>query len=108
MMEVHDCFSITELVIYEGLGISPMGRAREDVEAGFFELGGQIPCQTDGGLKCFGHPIGATGLRMIYEVYQQFQGKAGPCQVPDMKYGLTHNFGGYPPKGIAAISILGR
>ena len=68
MMEVHDCFSITELVNYEDLLISPRGKAREDVNAGFFELDGKIPCQPDGGLKCFGHPIGASGLRMLYEV----------------------------------------
>ena len=61
MMEIHDCFSITEFVTYEDLLISPRGRAKEDVDAGFFELDGKIPCQPDGGLKCFGHPIGASG-----------------------------------------------
>jgi acetyl-CoA C-acetyltransferase len=66
MMEVHDCFSITELTEYEDLGISPRGRAKEDIEAGFYDIDGKIPCQPDGGLKCFGHPIGASGLRMMY------------------------------------------
>ena len=108
VMEVHDCFSITELVVYEDLLISPRGRAREDVEAGFFELDGEIPCQPDGGLKCFGHPIGATGLRMIYEIYKQFQGKSGPRQAKNLKFGLTHNFGGFPPRGIASLCILGQ
>ena len=108
VMEVHDCFSITELIIYEDLLISPRGRAREDVESGFFEMDGKIPCQPDGGLKCFGHPIGATGLRMIYEIYKQFQGKCGPRQIKDPKYGLTHNFGGFPPRGVASICILGQ
>ena len=107
LLEVHDCFSITELVVYEDLLISPRGKAKDDVDAGFFELGGQIPCQTDGGLKCFGHPIGATGLRMIYEIYKQFQGKCGPRQAKNLRYGLTHNFGGFPPRGLASICILG-
>lgn len=108
LLEVHDCFSITELVAYEDLLISPRGRAGEDVEAGFFELNGRIPCQADGGLKCFGHPIGASGLRMIYEVYKQFQGKCGPRQVKNLKYGLTHNFGGFPARGVASVCILGQ
>ena len=108
MMEVHDCFSITELVTYEDLQISPKGRAKEDIDAGFFELNGQIPCQSDGGLKCFGHPIGASGLRMMYEMYKQLQGKAGPRQVKNPKFGLTHNLGGVPPRNVASIFIVGR
>ena len=107
MMEVHDCFSITELVTYEDLLISPRGRAWEDVEAGFFELGGKIPCQPDGGLKCFGHPIGASGLRMLYEMYKQLQGKAGPRQIKDPKLGLTHNLGGFPPRAVVSVAIVG-
>ena len=74
---VHDCFTITELIIYEDLGFSPRGKASEDVAAGTFSLEGELPVNTDGGLKCFGHPIGASGIRMIYEVYKQIQGKAG-------------------------------
>lgn len=108
MMEVHDCFSITELVTYEDLGISPRGRAKEDIDSGLFELGGQIPCQPDGGLKCFGHPIGASGLRMMYEMYKQLQGKAGPRQVKNPKFGLTHNLGGVPPRNVVSINIVGR
>jgi acetyl-CoA C-acetyltransferase len=107
MMEVHDCFSITELVTYEDLGISPRGKAKEDIDAGFFELGGKIPCQPDGGLKCFGHPIGASGLRMMYEMYKQLQGKAGPRQVKNPKFGLTHNLGGVPVRNVVAINIVG-
>ncbi len=107
MMEVHDCFSITELVTYEDLLISPRGRAWEDVEAGFFELDGKIPCQPDGGLKCFGHPIGASGLRMMYEMYKQFQGKAGPRQINNPKLGLTHNLGGQPFSSVCAVCIVG-
>jgi len=107
MMETHDCFSITELTEYEDLGISPRGRAKEDIEAGFFDLDGKIPCQPDGGLKCFGHPIGASGLRMMYEMYKQLQGKAGPRQIKDPKFGLTHNMGGIPPLNVVSVCIAG-
>ncbi len=108
MFEVHDCFSITELVTYEDLAISARGRAAEDVEAGFYDLNGVIPCQPDGGLKCFGHPIGASGLRMIYEMYKQLQGRAGQRQIKDPKFGLTHNLGGNPPRSIVSVTIIGR
>ena len=93
LAEVHDCFSITEAITMEDLGFSPRGKVRDDIESGFFDLDGQLPVQTDGGLKCFGHPIGASGLRMIYEVYKQLQGKAGPRQVNDAKVGLAMNKG---------------
>ena len=102
--EVHDCFSITEAVIYEDLQWSPRGHTRDDIYAGTYELDGELPVNTDGGLKCFGHPIGASGLRMMYEEYKQLQGKAGPRQVKDCKYGLTHNLGGAP--GSATVSVL--
>ena len=109
MMEVHDCFSITELVTYEDLHISPPGGAVKDVMDGFYNLqGGGVPCQTDGGLKCFGHPIGASGLRMAYEVYLQLTGRAGPRQLKDMRLGLTHNLGGFPFMNVCSIGILGR
>lgn len=108
MIEVHDCFSITELVTMEDLHISPPGGAVKDVMDGFYNAGGKIPCQIDGGLKCFGHPIGASGLRMIYEVYLQMQGRAGARQLPDPRYGLTHNVGGNPFENVCGVSILGR
>ena len=108
MMEVHDCFSITELVTYEDLHISPPGGAVKDVMDGFYNLDGGVPCQVDGGLKCFGHPIGASGLRMIYEMYLQFHGRAGERQLEDPKFGLTHNLGGFPFMNISCISILGK
>lgn len=107
MMEVHDCFSITELVTYEDLLISPRGRAAEDVEAGFFDLDSKLPCQPDGGLKCFGHPIGASGLRMLYEMYKQLQDKADRRQIRDPKLGLTHNLGGFPPRAAVSVTIVG-
>jgi acetyl-CoA C-acetyltransferase len=106
--EVHDCFSITELTIMEDLQFSPRGRVSEDIEAGTFALDGALPVNTDGGLKCFGHPIGATGLRMLYEVYKQLQGKAGPRQVKDPRLGLTHNQGGEPGSATVSVIIAGN
>jgi acetyl-CoA C-acetyltransferase len=107
MMELHDCFSVTELVTYEDLQISPRGKARNDVEAGFFAIDGEIPSQPDGGLKCFGHPIGASGLRMLYEMYKQLQGKAEERQLKDPKLGLTHNLGGFPQMNVVSVVIAG-
>ena len=107
LMEVHDCFSITELVTMEDLFVSADGRATHDVLDGFYDRDGGVPCQIDGGLKCFGHPIGASGLRMAYEVYTQLLGRAGARQLSAPSIGLTHNLGGVPYQGIAAISILG-
>ncbi|MBE0557443.1 MAG: acetyl-CoA acetyltransferase, partial [Proteobacteria bacterium] len=75
MMELHDCFSITEMVTYEDLHISERGNAWKDALDGFYDRDGKIPAQIDGGLKCFGHPIGASGLRMLYEMYLQLLGR---------------------------------
>lgn len=107
MAEVHDCFSITEAVTMEDLKFSPRGKVRDDIESGFFDLDGQLPVQPDGGLKCFGHPIGASGLRMIYEMYKQLQGKAGPRQIKNPKLGLTHNLGGTPDGCAIYVGIVG-
>lgn len=108
MMEVHDCFSITELVTYEDLHISKRGKAVHDVMDGFYDRDGKIPCQIDGGLKCFGHPVGASGIRMLYEMYLQLHGRAGKRQLKNPKYGLTHNLGGFPFQNICSISIVGK
>jgi acetyl-CoA C-acetyltransferase len=109
LIEVHDCFSVTELVTMEDLHISAEGRAINDVLDGFYDADGTIPCQIDGGLKCFGHPIGASGLRMIYELYLQMQGRAGPRQrAKEPTLGLTHNLGGFPHQNVCSISIIGR
>jgi acetyl-CoA C-acetyltransferase len=109
MAEVHDCFSITEFVTMEDLHISPKGGAYEDVMNGFYDLDGTVPCQVDGGLKCFGHPIGASGLRMIYAMYEQLLERVPEeRKVKNPKYGLTHNLGGQPAKNVCAISIVGR
>jgi len=106
--EVHDCFTITELIIYENFGFSPRGKAKEDIDSGFFERGGGLPVNIDGGLKCFGHPIGASGLRMAYEIYKQLQGKADlpERQIRNPRTGLSHTFGG-PPQ-ISAVAIFGN
>jgi acetyl-CoA C-acetyltransferase len=108
MMEVHDCFSITELVTMEDLHISEPGRACNDIMEGFYDRDGQLPCQVDGGLKCFGHPIGASGLRMLYEMYLQLHGRAGERQLENPRFGLTHNLGGFPQMNICSIAIVGR
>jgi acetyl-CoA C-acetyltransferase len=109
LIEVHDCFSVTELVTMEDLYISPEGGAIRDVLDGFYDADGTVPCQIDGGLKCFGHPIGASGLRMIYEMYLQLQGRAGERQRKETpQIGLTHNVGGFPHQNVCSISIIGR
>ncbi len=108
MMEVHDCFSITEFVTMEDLHISPLGGALKDVMDGFFNMDGGVPCQVDGGLKCFGHPIGASGIRMVYEMYLQLHGRAAERQLEDPKLGLTHNLGGFPFMNVCSIGIVGK
>jgi len=106
--EVHDCFTITELTIMEDLQFSQEGKAPEDVAAGRYSLKGELPVNTDGGLKCFGHPIGATGLRMMYEVYKQLQGKADKRQIKNPTIGLTHNQGGEPGAAVVSVAIVGN
>ena len=108
MMEVHDSFSITELVTMEDLHISERGKAWRDALNGVYDIDGEVPCQVDGGLKCFGHPIGASGLRMIYEMYLQLHGRAGERQLENPAFGLTHNLGGFPAMNVCSISIVGK
>ncbi len=104
--EVHDCFTITELVTYGDLGLCDSREATERLRAGEFDPGGSMPVNVSGGLKSHGHPIGATGCRMIYEATKQLQGRADGVQVPDAELGLCHNLGG--PGSLCAITILGR
>jgi len=106
---VHDCFTITELIICEDLGFSERGKASEDVRKGTFELKGEIPINTDGGLKCFGHPVGASGIRMLYEVYNQLLHRVGEeKQLDNPKLGLAHGVGGTPiDSSTGAVVILG-
>nr|MDO8109421.1 acetyl-CoA acetyltransferase [Candidatus Sigynarchaeota archaeon] len=106
LAEVHDCFTITELVNCEDLGFCDRGKAPEELKKGTFNWDGAIPVNASGGLKCFGHPIGATGCRMLVELTKQLQGKADGKQVKDPKLGLAHNLGG--AFTVAAITILGK
>jgi len=103
--QVHDCFTLTELLTYEDLGFCQKGEAKAHIAAGTFELSGALPVNTDGGLKSFGHPTGATGVRMIYENTLQLQGRAGARQVKDVAVALSHNIGGHPTA--CGIAILG-
>jgi acetyl-CoA C-acetyltransferase len=108
LAEVHDCFTITELAIYENFGFSPWGKARDDIDSGFFTREGGLPVNIDGGLKCFGHPVGASGLRMTYEIYKQLQQKVDnpQRQVKNPRLGLSHTFGG-PPQ-LSAVAVFGN
>src|SRR5438477_168243 len=104
--QVHDCFTLTELLAYEDLRFCEKGAATEHIKSGTFELGGELPVNTDGGLKTFGHPTGATGVRMIYENYKQLQGKAEQRQVKDPTVALSHNIGGAPQAcGVCIVAM---
>jgi len=109
MAEVHDCFTPTELVLMEDLGFSERGMAWKEVMAGAFDLTGDLPVNTDGGLKAFGHPVGASGLRMMYEVWLQMRGVAEPDRqiTTTKKLALTHNLGGYPGEMVSFVGIYG-
>ena len=102
---IHDCFTITELILYEDLGFCPKGNAKDFVEDGIFTMEGELPVNTDGGLKAFGHPQGASGLRMINEIYNQVLGRAGPRQLKAPRLGMTHNLGGAP--GVESVACVG-
>lgn len=108
MVEAHDCFSITELVTMEDLHLSNEGEAWRDILDGVYDADGDTPCQIDGGLKCFGHPIGASGLRMLYELYLQLQGRADERQLDDPRLGMTHNLGGAPHRNVCSVAIVGH
>jgi acetyl-CoA C-acetyltransferase len=108
MLELHDCFSIAELVTIEDLFLSDEGTAAEHILDGKFTLDGAIPAQTDGGLKCFGHPIGASGVRMLYEIYLQLLARAGKRQIArSISSGLAHSLSGYPHQNASSIAIFG-
>jgi acetyl-CoA C-acetyltransferase len=110
MAEVHDCFTPTELVLMEDLGFSERGTAWKEVLAGSFELHGDLPINPDGGLKSFGHPVGASGLRMMFEAWLQLRGEAPDDRriENDRTLALTHNLGGYPGEMVSFVSILGK
>lgn len=105
--ELHDCFSITELVTLEDIGISEEGTAWRAMLDGAFDRDGRFPVQVDGGLKCFGHPVGASGLRMLFEGWLQLTGQAEARQVGTPSLMLTHNLGGGPAQNVCSISIIG-
>lgn len=92
--EVHDCFTIAELIAYEDLAFCKPGQGGSLIEEGETKLGGRIPVNTSGGLKAKGHPVGATGTGQAYEIYLQLTGQADKRQVKDAEIGLTHNVGG--------------
>src|SRR6187397_2007781 len=110
MAEVHDCFTPTELVLMEDLGFAERGMAWKEVLAGTFDLDGDLPVNPDGGLKAFGHPIGASGLRMLFECWLQLRGLAGPRQIASVAAGktkaLTHNLGGGPGACVSFVSVV--
>ncbi|MGB9676035.1 MAG: thiolase domain-containing protein [Candidatus Bathyarchaeales archaeon] len=92
--EVHDCFTIAEIIAYEDLGLCKPGEGGALAESGETKIGGRIPVNTSGGLKAKGHPVGATGTAQAYEIYLQLAGQAEKRQVEDAEIGLTHNVGG--------------
>ncbi|HEX9776122.1 MAG TPA: acetyl-CoA acetyltransferase [Actinomycetota bacterium] len=104
--EVHDCFTITELLNYEDLGFCEPGEGAAFCADGRASADGQLPVNPSGGLKSFGHPIGATGCRMIGELTRQLQGRADGVQVRDPELGLAHNLGG--PGAVCSVTIVGR
>ncbi|HEY1671902.1 MAG TPA: acetyl-CoA acetyltransferase [Streptosporangiaceae bacterium] len=107
LAEVHDCFTPTELVLMEDMGFSDRGQAWKDILAGDFELAGRLPVNPDGGLKSFGHPVGASGLRMLYEAWLQFRGEAGERQLDHPRLAMTHNLGGRPGSCVSFVSLVG-
>ncbi|MCV7057763.1 acetyl-CoA acetyltransferase [Mycolicibacterium gilvum] len=112
MAEVHDCFTITEPVLMEDLGFAERGTAWKAVLAGTFDLDGSLPVNPDGGLKAFGHPVGASGLRMIFECWLQLRGEAPEDRrihtvAPGRTIGLTHNLGGGPGECVSFVSLVG-
>jgi acetyl-CoA C-acetyltransferase len=111
MAEVHDCFTPTELVLMEDLGFAERGMGWKEVLAGTFDLDGELPVNPDGGLKSFGHPIGASGLRMLFECWTQLRHEAGDRQIASVDKGktkaLTHNLGGAPGACVSFVSVVG-
>jgi len=106
--EVHDCFSIAEVIHTEDLGFFKPGEGYKAVEEGLTRLDGPMPINTSGGLKCKGHPVGATGIAQLYEVWKQLRGEAGERRVPkkDLRIGAAHNLGG--TGGTCSFNILER
>ncbi len=102
--EVHDCFTVNELIAYEDLGLCGPGEAPRLLRDGVTAAGGDVPVNLSGGLLSCGHPVGATGLRMVHEAVRQVQGAAGARQIPGARQGVTQNIGG--PGAVAFVSVL--
>ena len=101
--EVHDCFTIAEIVAYEDLGFCKPGEGGRFIEEGKSQIGGEVAVCTSGGLKAKGHPVGATGTAQAYEIYLQLTEQAGKRQVKGAEIGLTHNVGGLGATGVVNI-----
>jgi len=108
VVELHDCFTITELVSYEDLGFCRKGEGGKFVAEGRASLDGEKPVNPSGGLLAKGHPTGATGVAQIVEIFEQLRGQSGKRQVSDASVGLTHNLGVAPEGTVALVSILRR
>ena len=110
MAEVHDCFTPTEMILMEDLGFCEKGTAWQEVLNGTFDIDGELPVNTDGGLKAFGHPVGASGLRMFYETWLQLRSEAPndrSISLESAKQALVHNLGGYPGEMVSFVGIVG-
>jgi acetyl-CoA C-acetyltransferase len=110
LVELHDCFSIAELIATESMFLCPFGKFKEEfTEKRAYYHDGEMPIDVSGGLKSFGHPIGASGAREIYEIYKQIQGKAQEPsrQIKNIEIGLAHNQGGHPGRFVPGIAIVG-
>ncbi|MBI4283755.1 MAG: acetyl-CoA acetyltransferase [Chloroflexi bacterium] len=109
MVEVHDCFSIAHVIATESLGICGFGEAKKDIDSGAWWQDGEIPINLSGGLKAVGHPMGASGIREIHEIYKQIQGKAEEPsrQLKNVQMGLCHNQGGHPGRFNCAVCVIG-
>jgi acetyl-CoA C-acetyltransferase len=104
--EVHDCFTIAEILAIEDLGFVEKGQGGRATEEGLTAIGGCLPINTSGGLKACGHPVGATGIKQAYEIALQLRGEAGKRQVDEAEVGLAHNVGG--SGGTALVHIFTR
>jgi len=104
--DVHDCFTIAELLATEDLGFYPKGEGGKAAAEGRTALNGDVAINPDGGLKAKGHPVGATGVAMAYEMFKQLRGEAGGHQVSDVRYGLIHNVGA--SGATVAVQVYGR
>jgi acetyl-CoA C-acetyltransferase len=110
LVELHDCFSIAELIATESMFLCEHGKFREEfTEKRAYYHDGEMPVDVSGGLKSFGHPIGASGAREVYEIYKQIQGKVEEPsrQIKNIEIGLAHNQGGHPGRFVTGIAIIG-